>query len=139
MAFSFYCGPRGDSIMRLMSWLRTLRSQASHRRVAPSWPPDRYRPKLEALEDRTVPSTFNVTTPLDVVDPGDGVLSFREAVLAANASPKADTINLPAGTYTLALAGAGEDHAATGDLDIKGDLTISGAGAEQTTIDAAGL
>src|SRR5262249_56235631 len=31
-------------------------------------------------------------------------------------------------TYKLTLAGAGEDNAATGDLDIRGDLKIQGAG-----------
>ena len=43
------------------------------------------------------------------------------------------------GTYTLTNAGAGEDNAATGDLDIHGGLTIKGAGANSTTIDANSL
>ena len=50
-----------------------------------------------------------MTTFADVINATDGVLSLREAVLAANASAGvADTINLPAGTYTLTLTGAGE-------------------------------
>lgn len=48
-------------------------------------------------------------------------------------------MTLPAGTYTLTLAAAGEeDAAATGDLDITGDLTIIGAGAAATIIDGIG-
>jgi hypothetical protein len=79
-------------------------------------------------------STFNVTTTLDGV-----AGSLRQAVIAANAHPGADTINLPAGTYALTLAGAGEDFAATGDLDIRDALTISGARDGNTIIDGAGL
>ncbi|HKB38553.1 MAG TPA: CSLREA domain-containing protein, partial [Gemmataceae bacterium] len=97
---------------------------------------ERFRPGVERLEDRTVPAMFNVTTPVDVVDASDGVLSLREAILEANTSPNADTIILPAGTYKLTRAGAGEDEALTGDLDITDHLTISGAGAGATIVDA---
>lgn len=65
--------------------------------------------------------------------------SLRGAILAANAAAGADTINLPAGNYVLSRAGTGEDAAATGDLDITGDLTILGAGAATTIIDANGI
>src|SRR5205085_2252272 len=75
-------------------------------------------------------------TTADVVDPNDGVVSLREAVLAANASVGVpDTINLPAGTYVLTRVGADEDAAATGDLDITDRLTIVGSGAAATAID----
>ena len=40
--------------------------------------------------------------------------------------PGSDTIKLPAGTFKLTIAGTGEDAAATGDLDINGNLTIQG-------------
>jgi len=90
----------------------------------------------EALESRTVPAVYDVTTTADVVNANDGVLSLREAVLAANASVGvADVINVPAGTYVLTLTGAGEDGSATGDLDVSGDVTIQGAGASSTTLD----
>ena len=52
----------------------------------------------------------------------------------ANALPGPDVINLPAGTYTLTIGGTGEDAAATGDLDITSELTISGAGAGTTIV-----
>jgi hypothetical protein len=68
--------------------------------------------------------------------------SLRGAIIAVNndaAGPH--TINLPAGTYTLALANAAatteENAAATGDLDILKTVTISGAGSA-TTVIAAG-
>lgn len=89
-------------------------------------------------------AVFNVTGTADGVGPcvGDSCPTLRAAIIAANAQAGADTINLPSGTYTLSIAGAGEDLAATGDLDITditGRLTIQGAGAATTIIDGAGL
>ena len=46
----------------------------------------------EPLEDRRVLSTFTVTSALDTVDPGDGALTLREAIVAANDTAEADTI-----------------------------------------------
>jgi CSLREA domain-containing protein len=75
----------------------------------------------------------------------DGDCSLREAIQAANtdaavdacpAGSGGDTILLPAGTFTLTLAGAIEHNNATGDLDITDALTIVGAGPELTVIDA---
>jgi CSLREA domain-containing protein len=93
-------------------------------------------------------STFTVTTTEDETDahPGDGSCatehgscSLRAPIQESNALPGSDTVILPRGTYTLAIAGTGEDAAATGDLDIADDLTITGAGADVTVIDADGL
>jgi CSLREA domain-containing protein len=93
-------------------------------------------------------ATLTVNTTADVVDaaPGDGACasaggscSLRAAVIEANTLPGPDTIVLPAGRYTLTLAGAGEDAAATGDLDVLSDVTITGAGAATTIIDAGGI
>src|SRR5690349_19345257 len=50
--------------------------------------------------------------------------SLRSAIIAANAHAGADTILLPAGTYTLTISGNNENAAATGDLDITDALTI---------------
>ncbi len=88
---------------------------------------------------------FNVTRFDDPAPDGCmvGDCSLREAVIASNASGAADTINLPAGTYNLTIAGvAGVDDIdpAISDLDIgTGGLTINGAGAASTTINAAGM
>jgi CSLREA domain-containing protein len=93
-------------------------------------------------------ATFTVNTTADAVDatPGDGACasaggscSLRAAVMEANTLPGPDTIVLPAGRYTLTLAGAGEDAAATGDLDVLSDITILGAGAASTIIDGGGI
>jgi CSLREA domain-containing protein len=82
-------------------------------------------------------ATFNVNKTADTADGTcDADCSLREAILAANAAAGADTITLPAGTYTLTIAGVDEDASATGDLDITDDLTINGAGAGTTIIQA---
>ena len=84
---------------------------------------------------------FTVNSPIDAPDanPGDGICataaglcSLRAAIQEANATPTADIVTVPPGTYVLSLAGRGEDLAATGDLDINdasnGKLTIVGTG-----------
>ena len=67
-----------------------------------------------------------------------GDCSLREAIRAANASPGADTIALGAGTYLLQRPGTSDATALNGDLDITDDLSLTGAGAGATTIDAQG-
>jgi hypothetical protein len=61
---------------------------------------------------------------------------MRAAIQEANTTDGVDTINVSAGTYTLIIPGAGENAAAAGDLDITDDLTIVGAGAANTIIQA---
>ena len=96
-----------------------------------------------------VAATFTVNSTADAVAanpaggvcqtaPGNGICTLRAAIQTANATPLADTIVLPPGTYVLSIAGAGENLAATGDLDISllgNSLTITGAGAATTIID----
>lgn len=85
-------------------------------------------------------ATFTVTKTADTNDGTcDADCSLREAVIAANAAAGADTIDLPAGTYTLTIPGNMESNSNTGDLDIKESLTIAGAGAKETIVDAGGL
>jgi hypothetical protein len=92
------------------------------------------------------PAIFTVNTPLDTVDanPGDGLAadangftSLRAAIVEANAHGDPDHIILPAGTYNLTIAGADEDFAASGDLDITSDLIITGQSAATTIVDAS--
>src|SRR6266581_3537980 len=96
------------------------------------------------LASHGLAATFTVDTTADVVDalPGDGVCatatgacSLRAAVQESRALPGADTIILPSGLYLLTIAGAGNNSATSGDLDISEDLTILGAGARTTIID----
>jgi hypothetical protein len=54
--------------------------------------------------------------------------------------PPPYTIVVPAGTYTLTVAGPNDDAGASGDLDIATDgVVISGAGAATTTINGGAL
>jgi CSLREA domain-containing protein len=97
------------------------------------------------------PADFTLETTADAPDlsPGDGVCAtavgdnnactLRAAIQEANAIAGANTIHVPAGTYTLSIAGPGERAAATGDLDITDDVTIDGAGAAATIVDGGGL
>jgi gliding motility-associated-like protein len=91
---------------------------------------------------------FSVNTMLDTpdVNPGDGVCadaggncSLRAAVMESNAAPDANTISLPNGEYVFTIAGVNEDAAAQGDLDIAGNLTITGESTRQTIIRADSL
>ncbi len=94
-------------------------------------------------------ATFTVNTEADFVDsnPGDGLCfgdipfacSLRAAIIETNALASSDTIHLPAGHYMLAIPGTLEDEAFEGDLDVRGTLTIEGAGAETTIIDGQNL
>ncbi len=68
-----------------------------------------------------------------------GDCSFREAVIAANIDDAADRVLLSAGTYQVTLLGAGENNAATGDIDLVRSVEIVGAGAPMTIVDGAGL
>ena len=62
--------------------------------------------------------------------------SLRGAIIAANANAGADTITLPAGTYTLTRVG-NDANCQNGDLDINGSLTINGAGPAITIVQGA--
>jgi CSLREA domain-containing protein len=97
------------------------------------------------LDNDATGKTITVTVTSDDLT-NNGNCTLREAVRAANldqavdacpAGTGADIITLAALTYTLSLAGTGEDDAQTGDLDILDDLTIRGAGASTTVINAA--
>src|SRR5206468_11542117 len=90
-----------------------------HRRPRP------WRLQVEHLEDRTVPSTLHVNTALDEVVPGDGMLSLREAINAANSGDKI--------VFDAALAG--QTIALTeGELLIDKSLTILGLGADNLAV-----
>lgn len=87
---------------------------------------------------------INVTATVDDTTV-NGNCTLREALIAANtnaavdacpAGSSVDVIDVPGGTYVLTLTGAGDDTAATGDLDItSGTTTINGAGVGATVID----
>ena len=92
-------------------------------------------------------ATIGVTTQDDLFAPTGGACSLREAIQAANtdaafggcgAGSGADTVDIPAGVYAFTRPGI-DDTNFSGDLDVSADLTIAGAGASATTIDAKGI
>jgi hypothetical protein len=109
--------------MLFSSWLRNAkRSAPAARRRTPTSPRQRasFRPRVEALEDRWLPSTLTVT---NTHDSGPG--SLRAEIAAAHSG---DTIvfarRLDGRTITLT----------NGELDLTKNLTIHGPGAGQLTI-----
>jgi CSLREA domain-containing protein len=92
---------------------------------------------LLAAMGAAAPAGAAVFFPTTTSDAGDGTCdatcSLRDAVLAANQADGFDVIVLGPGTYQIAGA-AGENLAASGDLDILDDLTIVGASAESTIL-----
>lgn len=126
-------------LRNLIEQSKTGRRRARNRRWKSAF-------SAEQLETRTLLTTFVVNSTIDAPDanPGDGVAqdangntTLRAAIMEANALGGADTIQLPAGTFTLTRRGIGENAAVNGDLDITDNVTIQGAGAGQTIIDAA--
>lgn len=83
-------------------------------------------------------SAATTITPMLMTDTGntcvsDATCTLRGAITKANADP-GSTINLLAGTYHLSVAQSGADDGSTGDLDIRVNMTIKGAGAGLTTV-----
>src|SRR4051812_37537859 len=115
----------------LGKWLQAMKRQAAigarTRPGAKRTRAHRSVPRLEALEDRTVPSTFTVQ---NLADSGPG--SLRQAILAANANPGADVIRFgqEARDGTIPLTG--------GELRITDSLTIDGPGADRLTVSGQG-
>jgi hypothetical protein len=92
-----------------------------------------------------------VANTIDVTATGDSTsagCNLRSAITAANndsasagcpAGSGADTVVLHTATYTLAQAGRDEINNATGDLNIRSSITLTGDGPEKSIIDAAGI
>jgi CSLREA domain-containing protein len=102
------------------------------------------RPTLSALllagATLAAPLEAAVLLVTKTADTADGACdvdcSLREAIIAANATPEADTVILGAHTYTLTRVGANENLSTSGDLDIASDVAVVGAGAHATIIAA---
>lgn len=91
-------------------------------------------------------ATFEVNTTSDnPPSPGEcqgtaGDCSLRQAIDAADVAGGANTITLPAGEYALTLEPQGGDGIESGDLNVTaGSLTINGAGARKSIVDASAI
>ena len=90
-------------------------------------------------------ATITVNTTADELN-GDGDCSLREAIQTANTGSAVSgctisgvgdyLISVPAGTYFLTLGSPDEDGNAGGDFDLLVSMTIEGAGAGSTILDA---
>ena len=124
--------------MLFSCWLRDwIRSAPAPRRRTETSPGQRagFRPRLEALEDRCLPSTLTVT---NTQDSGRG--SLRAEIAAAQSG---DTIVF---SPTLTSSSSSKPHhggttstpgkitLTSGELDLTKNLTIQGPGAGQLTI-----
>jgi hypothetical protein len=112
--------------MSFISWMRSGISTRARRRLGQPRPtPRRFRPTLEALEDRAVPSTLTVTS---AADSGPG--SLRADIAAAKSG---DTIIFDPSLdgQTIALT--------SGVLDVDKSVTIQGPGAGLLTISGDNL
>jgi hypothetical protein len=111
---------RKEPPMQLLSWLSVLRTGRPKKRSSPARKPTTgFRPRLEALEGRDVPSTLTVTS---AATSGPG--SLRAEIAAAQSG---DTI-------VFAPSLDGQTITLTGELVINKNLTIQGPGASQLTI-----
>jgi hypothetical protein len=102
--------------MVFTSWLKWLKADRRDARKC-------FRPRLDVLEDRNLPSTYMVSNLAD-----SGVGSLRQAVINANAHAGTDVIQFKV-TGTVNLS------AASGPLSISDNLKIDGPGQGKLTID----
>ena len=111
----------------LTSWLRrrtTNRSperQPSHRR------PDRFRPQLEALDDRRVPAQVSLTV-TSLADAGPGTL--RAAILTSDGGKPSDK-------FTVGFSVAGTIDLQTPLPALSNSIAIQGPGASSLTVERA--
>jgi len=96
----------------------------------------------ECLEDRTLLSTITVTTLADNLTVGDGKITLREALQAANTNTSIDgSTSGQSGVqdviaFQAGLTGTISLNAALGELTISDSVKIQGLGASNTIVDA---
>jgi hypothetical protein len=117
VSFSFWLRKRASN--------RTPRRQAQRQPAAP-----RFRPLLEALEDRCVPSTLKVT---NNYDSGPGSLRYEIAQARSNDTIVFDFGNKKANNTPQNIT------LTSGELEINKNLTIQGPGAGLLTVTSTGL
>jgi len=95
-------------------------------------------------------ATIKVTTEGDEFNANPSACSLREAIWSSNhdlvlqapgckTGSGADEITVPSGVYNLTIPGAGEQGAATGDLDVTAPVTIGRSSGGSAVVDGKGL
>ena len=134
--------------MSVPSWFSRKEKSCAARRK--SRIPSR-RLLTEVLEQRRLLATLTVNSELDNVTAADGLVTLREAIIAANGDLATDLGDVGSGPDTivfdpsldgtpivLSITGTEEDTAIDGDLDITTEVTIQGRGESNTIIDGGG-
>jgi hypothetical protein len=133
MPFSFYRGPSLErrNIMRFSSWLAKRQRSASSALIhKPTRKRSTFRPRLEALEGRWLPSQIGLTV-TSLADSGPGTL--RAAILTADAGSHSDQ-------FTIGFAVTGTIDLQSPLPDLNNSITIQGPGASRLTVErAAGI
>src|SRR5262245_57306584 len=108
--------PFEETVMSRWSWRSLIRSLLSRRRFAPGPrprpPAARCRPAVEVLEDRVTPATLTVNSLADDTTTGNGLVTLREAIIAANTDTGTEGGGTGSGadviTFAPALIAAGD-------------------------------
>ena len=129
--------------MKRSDWLGGLRTTlgiAPHRRGlrVKRRVPARRRANFELLEDRRLLTTLTVNTLSETKLAGDGLVTLREAILAANSNTATDLGQTGSGADTIVFAPglSGTITLLAGEMAITEALTITGLGQDLLTIDA---
>ena len=94
---------------------------------------------VERLESRQLLSAITVNSVLDNTTSGDGLVTLREAIAAANSDSTTDLGQMGSGSDTISFDSSLNGQIITlseGELAISSSLTIIGNGATNTVIDA---
>lgn len=113
--------------------------------------PTRFRPRLEALEDRLAPATLSVNTLVDAYNPGGNTLTLRDAITLVNSGSAQVIANSYSSAQQAQISGTlgsndvidfqpGLTGTITlgGQLLIEHNLSIQGPGANLLTISGNG-
>ena len=129
--------------MKRSSWLYGLRATLgnSGRRHTPRRmrrAPQSRQARFEPLEDRTLLAVLTVNSPLENNTPGDGLVTLREAIRAANLNTTTDLGQTGSGADTIQIAPSvtGTIALVFGEFVVTQSLAIVGPGRDVLSIDA---